>query len=133
MSTVLAWRSVAFGAVSSVRENGTGFGLFRTFDARRSDGSQTFQRSLEKPTFGAVLRPRDRLLVRAGSLDAAIQAAEQVGADRVMKVVVVQPQTIDDCQRGGRPRGLGNRHGAVQGHDLARRASHQLIVELQDL
>src|SRR4051794_9082409 len=85
---------------------------FATVSQRRS-ALQAAQRSLEEAPLGAVLRPRDRVLVRLRSLLPAIQAPQQVGADRVMEIVVIKRQPVDDRQCRGGPRGLGDGHGAV--------------------
>ena len=66
---------------------------------------------------------------RPRRLGAAAEPAQQVGADGVEEVVAVEVELVDERERGLRPVDLGDRDGAVERDDRARREREELVVE----
>ena len=90
-----------------------------------ADGPATGLGTRVRPRSGAV----DGRLVPGRRLGAAAQAAQQVGADRVIQVIIAEIQVIHDGERRGRAIDLGDRDRPVQSSISASRCSTSLVPD----
>src|SRR5260221_7083642 len=84
---------------------------------------------LQELPFGGVGRAFQRGGVGLRGVGAAAESSEQVGADGVIEVVVVEVEYVDRGQRGGGSFHFGQGHGSVEGDDGGGGDGAELVVQ----
>ena len=91
------------------------------------------QTCLEKAALRSVVCPFDRGAVAVCGLWVPASAPQQIGADRVVVLVAVELQCVDELQGGCRTVDLGESNGSVQCDDRRGVQREQLVIEHEDL
>src|SRR5271169_6949772 len=94
---------------------------------------QTVPPELEKRTFSLVSGTGDGCVVGGSRFASAAEPAQQVCAGRVIQVVTIEADLVNDVERGRWIVDLGNSDTAVERHHRRGCDRHQLVVERENL
>src|SRR5829696_10560237 len=110
------------------RGTSTGRGL-----APGSAAAERAAAAVEERALGGVLGAGDRRVVRGSRLAVTSEPSQQVRSDRVLEMMAVERERVDEREAGLRAVQLRDCDGAVERHDGARRDSEVEVVQRDDL